>query len=258
LVNKKIATRTVLGVAVALATATVAGYGLFRPAAPSAGMARQIADGERVSAATRAHERPAATPTPARLPRRITGGQVTAIGDSVMAASAMALHSVLPGIYIDAQPSRQMPAGLAIIRSLAASGQLRPVVVVGLGTNYLVTVPELRELVRLVGPHRHLVLINTYVPDSWSEQVNTTEAAFVHRHPGIVLADWFDAIRDRTYLLWPDGIHPQLPGTMVYAHLVNRAVQATRRVPAPAPAGLAPLASRGTAPPPPLRQRSGS
>jgi hypothetical protein len=72
------------------------------------------------------------------------------------------------------------------------------------------------------------VLVNTYVPDEWSKQVNATEARFVRRHPAVVLADWFDTIRHRTSLLWPDHVHPLMPGTSVYARLVYRAVQATR------------------------------
>ncbi len=164
---------------------------------------------------------------PASSRRKIAGGQVTAIGDSVMAASAMALAKVLPGIYIDAVPSRQMPAGLAVMRHLAATGRLRSVVVMGLGTNYIVTDSQLSQLLRIIGPNRRLVLINTYVPDEWSKEVNATDASFVRRHPGVVLADWYDTIKNRMYLLWPDHVHPEMPGTAVYAGMVYRAVQAT-------------------------------
>jgi hypothetical protein len=58
-----------------------------------------------------------------------------------------------------------MPAGLDIVRSLAEGGRLRPVVVIGLGTNYIVTTAQLQQLMRIIGPQRKLVLINTYVPD---------------------------------------------------------------------------------------------
>ena len=102
---------------------------------------------------------------------------------------------------------------------------------------------------RLLGPHRKLVLINTYVPDQWSKDVNTTMAAFIRGHPSVVLADWFDAIRHRTYLLWPDEIHPQLPGTILYARMVYRAVQATGDVPSLSPAAPPPVAGRATATP---------
>lgn len=237
--------------AVILAAASLAGCGLFRPAAAPQGMEKQIRNGERVSAATRARVPLATRParhTVRQAPRKITGRQVTAVGDSVMLASALALHDVLPGIYIDAVPSRQMPAGLAIIGRLAARGELRPVVVVGLGTNYLVTPGELRKLLRLIGPQRHLVLVNTYVPDGWSKQVNATDAAFISRHRDVVLANWYATIRDRPGLLWPDEVHPELPGTWVYAHLIDRAVQDTLRVAAPPAASAPPIAGRAPAP----------
>jgi hypothetical protein len=252
--------------AAVLTAGTMGGCGLLHQAAAPAGMERQISEGERVSAATQAHGSPAArspgtstpgpsspgtaspgpgshaagvpgasslatgTPAPSASPGKVTGRQVTAIGDSVMAASAMALAAAMPGIYIDAKPDREMPAGLAIVRRLADTGRLRPVVVIGLGTNYLVTTRQLNELMQILGPDRKLVLINTYVPDSWSKQVNATEAAFIRQHPSVTPADWYDTIRNRMNILWPDHIHPEIPGTYVYARMVRRAVQATRDV----------------------------
>ena len=246
---------------VILAVGATGGCGLLHQAAAPAGMERQIREGEQVSAATQAHASPAArpagtgtsdagrgtaghtgvgvgpaagaVPTPSATPGKVTGKQVTAIGDSVMAASALALAAAMPGIYIDAKPDREMPAGLAIVRRLAATGRLRPVVVIGLGTNYIVTTKQLNALMKILGPSRKLVLINTYVPDAWSRQVNATEAAFIRQHPSVTPADWFDTIRNRMNLLWPDHIHPEIPGTYVYARLVRRTVQATRDVAAP-------------------------
>jgi len=222
-----------LNAAAALTVACIAGCGAVRPSYATSGLARQVSNGERISAATRAqasrqHAGAVAMPAPAHARRKVAGSQVTAIGDSVMAASAMALAKVLPGIYIDAVPSRQMPAGLAVVRRLAASGRLRQVLVMGLGTNYIVTARQLDQLLRIIGPHRRLVLVNTYVPDEWSREVNATDAAFIRRHPGVVLADWYYTIKNRMYLLWPDHVHPEMPGTSVYARTVNRAVQATR------------------------------
>ncbi len=240
--------------AAVLAAGAMGGCGLLHQAAAPAGMERQISEGERVSAATQAHGSPAVpssgtstagtstagtgnpatgTPVPSATPSKVTGRQVTAIGDSVMAASAMALAAAMPGIYIDAKPDREMPAGLAIVRRLADTGRLRPVVVIGLGTNYLVTTRQLSELMQILGPDRKLVLINTYVPDSWSKQVNVTEAAFIRQHPGVTPADWYDTIKNRMNVLWPDHIHPEIPGTYVYARMVRRAVQATRDVTVP-------------------------
>jgi hypothetical protein len=238
-----------------LAVGATGGCGLLHQAAAPAGMEKQINEGEQVSAATQAHassparspgtstpgpgasgsSTPSATGTPAptATPGKVTGKQVTAIGDSVMAASAMALAAAMPGIYIDAKPDREMPAGLAIVRRLADTGRLRPVLVIGLGTNYLVTTRQLNELMSIIGPDRKLVLINTYVPDAWSKQVNATEAAFIRQHPTVTPADWFDTIKNRMNVLWPDHIHPEIPGTYVYVRMVKRAVQATRDVTVP-------------------------
>jgi hypothetical protein len=143
---------------------------------------------------------------------------------------------VIPGIYVNAKIDREMQDGVAIVRSLAASGRLRPVVVVGLGTNWKVSPGQLQELLRLIGPRRKLVLVNTWRPDDgWSLATNAEEAAFARQHPGVVVvADWYDLIKDRQDLLWPDHVHPEVPGTYVYAHLLNRAIQATREVPGPA------------------------
>lgn len=232
-----------LSTAAALTVACAAGCSAISPSYASSGLAKQVSNGERISAATRARAAQqraaaagaAAVPAPADIRRKVSGAQVTAIGDSVMAASAMALAKVLPGIYIDAVPSRQMPAGLDVLRQLAVTGRLRQVVVMGLGTNYIVTSKQLTQLLRIIGPRRQLVLVNTYVPDEWSKEVNATDASFVHRHPDVVLADWYDTIKNRMYLLWPDHVHPEMPGTSVYARLIYRAVQATRTVSAGQP-----------------------
>jgi hypothetical protein len=151
---------------------------------------------------------------------------VTAVGDSVMLASATALERYLPGVYIDAKLGRQMQAGLAAIESLAAADRLRPVVVVSLGTNGDVTAAQLRQLRRVVGPGRELVLVNTFGPEAWEHQVNTVLAAAVRHDGHIQLADWDRAIAARTGLLWPDGIHPRPAGATLYAHVMVKAIKA--------------------------------
>jgi hypothetical protein len=74
-------------------------------------------------------------PSPTPSPTPVTGDQITAVGDSVMLASAPALLERLPGIQVDAAVSRSVWAGPGILERLAASGGLRPYVVVALGTN---------------------------------------------------------------------------------------------------------------------------
>lgn len=165
------------------------------------------------------------TPSPSRTVRKhISGSEVTAVGDSVMVASTPALDQALPGIEINAQVGRQFSTGLQVIESLKAAGQLRPIVVMALGTNGTVTTQEIGQLYAEIGPHRLLVLVNTYEARSWEQEVNSTLAAAAHSHPGTILADWHDTIDHRTNLLWPDGIHPQPAGGDVYARMLKRAL----------------------------------
>jgi peptidoglycan/LPS O-acetylase OafA/YrhL len=225
------------------AVACTAGYGiLHRPGGPT--LQQQIRAGAQISAATRASQAGLATPSPAASSaiapavmtghpqvapsRRISGSKVTAIGDSVMLASAEQLHGTLPGIYIDAAVSRQMSAGLAAIQSLAESGRLRSIVVVGLGTNGTVTSRQIGQLRAMIGPRRWLVLINTYEARPWQDEVNAQLAAAAQHYPQVLLVNWHDAIRSRTSLLWDDEVHPRPSGAVLYARIVKAAVLTAR------------------------------
>jgi hypothetical protein len=233
---------TVMAVA-ALTAVVVASYGIARPPAPVAptGLLRQVAEGERVSAASQATQPPQPTPaasqhtspsTPAaachvgRRPPAVSGWQVTAVGDSVMVASATALQAAMPGIYIDAKVGRQMATGLAVLRSLAARHRLRHIVVIGLGTNGDISAAQMRQLRRAVGSNRDLILINTFGPMQWESAVNAVIAYAVRHTSHAELANWNQAIRHRTNLLWPDRIHPEPAGARLYAHIVLAAVRA--------------------------------
>ncbi len=141
-----------------------------------------------------------------------------------MVASTPALQATLPGIYIDAVVGRQFSTGLQVISDLKAQGLLRPIVVVGLGTNGTVTAAEISQLFAEIGPDRKLVLVNTFEDRPWEQEVNSILAAAASDHPGVVLANWFTTIEHRTDLLWPDGIHPQPAGGVVYAHMLKAAL----------------------------------
>ena len=149
---------------------------------------------------------------------------MTAIGDSVLVASTPALQKALPGIAINAMVGRQFSTGLQVLADIKARGQLRPIVVFALGTNGTVTGGELRTLFAEVGPRRRLVLVNTFEARPWENEVNAALAAAAGSRSRVVLANWFGAIEYRTGLLWPDGIHPQPAGAVLYARMITRAL----------------------------------
>ncbi|WP_438353777.1 acyltransferase family protein [Microbacterium sp. CJ88] len=163
-------------------------------------------------------------PTPGPSPTLVTGDEITAVGDSVMLASAPALLSRYPGIEVDAAVSRSMWAGPDILRGLADSGRLRPFVVIGLGTNGPIDVATLDEITRICGPDRQVVLVNAFAPRDWIPGVNAELATFADARPGVQLADWSGAIAPHKDLLAQDDIHPGDAGGRIFADAVATAV----------------------------------
>ncbi|WP_409048029.1 acyltransferase family protein [Microbacterium sp. HA-8] len=167
----------------------------------------------------------AGEPSLAPQPATVTGDQITAVGDSVMLASAGGLVERLPGIHVDAAVSRSMYAGPGILESLSNAEQLRPYVVVALGTNGPVNADALTRVADIVGPDRSLILVNAFAPRDWIEGVNADLAAFAASRPGVVVADWSGVAGAHTDTLAGDHIHPGSAGGRLFADTVASAVQ---------------------------------
>jgi hypothetical protein len=172
---------------------------------------------------------PSATDAASPAPTDITGDQISAVGDSVMLASAGGLVERLPGIEVDAEVSRSMWAGPEIVDELDATGRLRPYVVVALGTNGEVDPSTLEHLADTVGPKRGLVLVNAYAPRDWIPGVNAELAAFADAHRNVIVADWSGAIAAHEDLLAHDRIHPGDAGGRIFADAVAAAVDELAR-----------------------------
>ncbi|GAA2858527.1 acyltransferase family protein [Microbacterium arabinogalactanolyticum] len=165
-------------------------------------------------------------PTPApTTPAAISGTDVTAVGDSVMLASAPALQQQFPGIEVDAKVSRSVWAGPRIIDALEDSGNLREHVVVALGTNGSVDEDVLQKIADTVGRNRDLVLVNAYAPRDWIPGVNRDLQSFAAGRLGVVVADWAGAIAPHEDLLAGDRIHPGDAGGRIFAEVVEKGIR---------------------------------
>jgi peptidoglycan/LPS O-acetylase OafA/YrhL len=155
----------------------------------------------------------------------VAGERVTAIGDSVMLASAGALLDRLPGIDVDAAVSRSTWAGPGLVEALAERDALRDYVVVALGTNGPVDRSSLDHMVEAAGPHRHVVFVNASAPRDWIAGVNRELADFAKTHPTVSIADWASAIDGKEGLLASDRIHPGKRAGRLFADTVAETIE---------------------------------
>lgn len=164
-------------------------------------------------------------PTPTDTAPLPNGDQIIAIGDSVMLAAAPQLQARFPGIAIDATVSRQMRQAPEIVRSLARTGQLRDVMIIGLGTNGSIDPATLHELRGILGPERMLVLVSAQAPRGWIPRVNANLVSFADDYREAVVADWRGAISPRLELLARDQVHPGSAGGRIYTASIETALQ---------------------------------
>jgi hypothetical protein len=181
--------------------------------------ATQVAPVPTTSVATSAPPPPTTAPaptTPAHL-----GLPVTAVGDSVTLDVRPDLATLVPGISVDGAVNRQWDAGMSVLSSLRARGQLRPEVVVGLGINGPVSPAQFDAMMRAVTGARRVVFVTVRLPRSWQDPNNATLRAGVARYPGTaVLADWYTLSANQPTWFTPDGVHLRPAGAQAMATLI--------------------------------------
>ncbi|MDX2026013.1 acyltransferase family protein [Microcella sp.] len=233
------ARRAILGVGVVAAIAgLLAGAGLAIVRAPAQSQAEAFIAAGQASLSAPRPAVPLRVPLSERGPDEAdtvaiaSGDQIIAIGDSVMLAAAPQLQARFPGIAIDAAVSRQMRQAPEILRALARKGQLRPIMIIGLGTNGSIDVATLHELRGILGPDRQLILVSAQAPRGWIADVNASLHAFADDYRDVVIADWRTAIAPELDVLARDQIHPGSAGGRIYAGAVAAALQQLAELPA--------------------------
>jgi len=183
------------------------------------------------SAALAPRSTPAAIPgrsssaaRPAAVATAILGSQISAIGDSVMLASAPALVRRFPGADIDAVVSRQLWDLATLIAAQRTGAKTRPYLVIGLGTNGTDSRANILAAINSLPPAEVVVLVNAFVPQGWQDTANTNLAAAAAGRAHTCVADWHAAIADRQDLLGPDGVHPGPAGGRLYTSVIASAL----------------------------------
>lgn len=151
--------------------------------------------------------------------------RLTAIGDSVMAGSSNDLTKLMPKAIIDAAISRQLNVAFGLVSQYKAQHALADNVLIGLGTNGPFAMSDLEQLMKEVGPKRHVFWINTHVPNKpWQNQVNKLLAHAAKRYHNLTIIDWYDFSKNKTNWFYEDLTHPTPIGSKYYSALIVKTI----------------------------------
>jgi hypothetical protein len=160
-----------------------------------------------------------------------------AVGDSIMLGAVDPLRR--RGFEVDVRGCRQMSEGLSVLRARARS--LPRFVVIGLGTNWTVTLDQIRQALRVVGRERILGLVTPREVGgvTSSDQAAMREAG--RRWPNRVrVVDWVARSAGHSDWFYSDGLHLTPNGARALARLIKGALGTTATPPEAPPSGLSP------------------
>jgi len=159
-------------------------------------------------------------PTPAvwTMPK---GSEIDAFGDSMMVGAIHAMRYYLPKVRVDAKSNRRWSEAPALVRSRGES--LRRAVVLAFGTNAGTDEKAIRRTLAEIGPNRMVVIVTEHGRFARAETDNEQLRAIVTGMPNVRLAEWDAALVGTSGQLQPDGIHPSLQGSHLYAKTVRQA-----------------------------------
>ncbi len=155
------------------------------------------------------------------------GDRITAIGDSVMLASADALNTEFPGIYVDGGVSRHYQDVPGIIAAMESAGTLDQFVVLGFGTNGPSTGAYdglMDEIIDALGEDRVIIMVLPYGDRWYMPEAEAEILAAAGEHDNVYVADWCRAARDDWGKLRADLVHPTPPGAVAYSDAIRDAL----------------------------------
>lgn len=165
-------------------------------------------------------------PTGATPSSYANGASVLVIGDSVVLGAKADLEAAIPGVYVDAMESRGIEKASVILDSVAASGQIPPVVVVGLATNHRTFTDYIMQQVVDSARGSTVVFVTAYAGEAQPREAqNAAIMNFANSHDNVYYADWWSIAVSHYELLYDDHIHLNPDGRRVYANLIYTTLQ---------------------------------
>jgi hypothetical protein len=162
----------------------------------------------------------------ARAKRNVSKGPPPlAIGDSVMLLAVDSLAH--QGYNVNAQGCRQWRQGEAIIRRKKRRHRLPRLVVMALGTNWLITRDDIGHTRRMLGKHHVLAIVTPREPGGggYGGDAHRIRAA-ARAHPRrIKLLDWVRFSAGQGSWFGGDGIHLTYTGVRNYVRFIRRSLR---------------------------------
>lgn len=139
--------------------------------------------------------------------------QITAIGDSVMEGSAYKYQEIFKKMNLNTSVSRQIFELPDIEQTMLNAGQIKDIVLVGLGTNGTYTPDQMAQIMKEFGKERQVFWINVHTPDSsWEKQVNADLAKSAKKYKNLTIIDWAKYSKDHPDWFVADHTHPTTEG----------------------------------------------
>lgn len=145
------------------------------------------------------------------------------IGDSVLLGAMPDVAA--RGFEVNARGCRSWGEGHRLVWGLRRAGHLPHLVVMQLGTNWSITVAQIRRTLKVIGPRRVLAILTPREVGGYGGSDARAVRAAGRRYPKqVVVLDWVKASRGHSAWFQPDGIHLTYPG----AHALARFLRAAR------------------------------
>ena len=97
---------------------------------------------------------------------------------------------------------------------------LAPTVVIHLGNNGTFPASVFASMMEILGPQRHVIVVNVDVARSWETANNAMLAEQTPYYPNVTLVDWFSASIDQPDYFYDDKVHLKPAGAAAYADLI--------------------------------------
>jgi hypothetical protein len=155
--------------------------------------------------------------------RQNTGRPPLVIGDSVLLGAMK--ETTAAGFDLNTRGCRQWGEGMGVLRGYKRAGRLPHLVVVELGTDWTVSVRQIRAAMALLGPTRVLGLMTPREVGGYGGSDAAHMRAVAKRFPErTVLLDWVAYTRGRGGWFQPDGIHLTLAGAAGFGEFLKSAL----------------------------------